>query len=178
MRIISGKYKSRRFQLPTKFTARPTTDFARESLFNILNNRFEWENCDALDLFSGTGSIAIEFVSRGCKHVVSVESSVKNHAFIQKVKEILDAKELLTVKADVFSFIKSCNQKFDIIFADPPYDLKDLSKIPAKIFDHGLLKPNGVFILEHSKNNSFTDHPSFKEERKYGNVHFSFFSND
>ena len=178
MRIISGKYKSRRFQLPTNFTARPTTDFARESLFNILNNRVDWEETDALDLFSGSGSIAVEMVSRGCKHVVSVETSIKNHAFIQKVKEKLDAKELLTIKADVFSFLKSCNQSFDLIFADPPYDLNDLSKIPAKILEHNLLKPNGIFVMEHSKKNTFKDHPSFTEERKYGNVHFSFFSKD
>ncbi|HKM44398.1 MAG TPA: 16S rRNA (guanine(966)-N(2))-methyltransferase RsmD [Dysgonamonadaceae bacterium] len=178
MRIISGKYKSRRFQLPTNFTARPTTDFARESLFNILNNRIEWEETDALDLFSGTGSIAIEMVSRGCKHVVSVESSAKNHAFIEKVKEKLDAKELLTIKANVFSFIKSCNQSFDLIFADPPYNLEDLSSIPTKILELNLLKPNGIFIIEHSKKNTFTDHPLFIEERKYGNVHFSFFSKE
>jgi len=178
MRIISGKYKSRKFQLPTKFTARPTTDFARESLFNILNNQLDWEFTEALDLFSGTGSIALELVSRGCPHVVSVESNVKNHAFIQKVKEILDAKELLTIKADVFSFIKKGNQKFNVIFADPPYDLKDLQTIPTKIFESGLLKPNGIFILEHSKKNTFTEHPFFKEERKYGSVHFSFFEND
>lgn len=175
MRIIGGKYKSRRFQLPTKFTARPTTDFARESLFNILNNRLDWEETEALDLFSGTGSVAIELVSRGCSQVVSVESSAKNHAFIQKLKEKLDANELLTIKADVFSFIKTCKQSFDLIFADPPYDLKDLDAIPTKILDLDILKPDGIFILEHSKKNTFTNHPLFTEERKYGNVHFSFF---
>ena len=176
MRIIGGKYRSRRFQLPTNFTARPTTDFARESLFNILNNRVDWEDTVALDLFSGTGSIAIELISRGCKQVISVESNVKNHAFIQKLKDKLDAKDLLTIKADVFSFIKSCKQSFDLIFADPPYDIKDLDKIPTKVLEHDLLKQNGIFILEHSKKNSFTEHPLFREERKYGNVHFSFFS--
>ena len=175
MRIIGGKYRSRRFQLPKNFTARPTTDFARESLFNILNNRVDWEDTVALDLFSGTGSIAIELISRGCKQVVSVESNAKNHAFIQTLKEKLDATELLTIKADVFSFIKSCNQSFDLIFADPPYDLKDLDLIPTKILELNILKPNAIFILEHSKKKTFTEHPSFKEERKYGNVHFSFF---
>ena len=178
MRIISGKYKSRRFQLPKNFTARPTTDFARESLFNILNNRINWEQTSALDLFSGTGSIAIEIVSRGSNHVVSVESSAKNHAFIQKIKEKLDAKELLTVKSDAFSFMKSCNQSFDLIFADPPYDFKDIDSIPTKILEYDILKPNGILILEHSKKYTFTEHPSFKEERKYGSVHFSFFSKD
>lgn len=175
MRIISGKYKSRRFQLPTNFRARPTTDMARESLFNILNNIIEWENTDALDLFSGTGSIAFEFVSRGCPRVICVESNTRNYAFIQKVKEQLDANELLTIKSDVFSFMKSCNQTFDLIFADPPYDLAELDLLPTKIFEQNILKDEGLFILEHSKNNTFTEHPLFKEERKYGSVHFSFF---
>ena len=175
MRIISGKYKSRRFQLPTNFNARPTTDMARESLFNILNNTIDWENTNALDLFSGTGCIALEFVSRGCPHVISVESNAKNHAFIQKIKEMLDAKELLTIKSDVFSFLKSCNQTFDLIFADPPYDLKDLDLLPTKIFEREVLNDEGIFILEHSKKNTFTEHSFFKEERKYGSVHFSFF---
>ena len=175
MRIISGKYKSRRFQLPKNLRARPTTDMARESLFNILNNNIDWENTSALDLFSGTGSIALELVSRGCPRVVSVESNAKHHTFIQSVKAKLDATELLTIKADVFSYIKSCNQTFDLIFADPPYDLKELESIPTKAFEHGLLNDDGVFILEHSKNNSFEEHPLFKEERKYGAVHFSFF---
>ena len=147
MRTISGKYKSRRFQLPKNLRARPTTDMARESLFNILNNKIDWENTNALDLFSGTGSVAVEFVSRGCPRVVSVESNAKNHAFIQSVKAKLEAVELLTIKSDVFSFIKSCNQSFDLIFADPPYDLKDLESIPSKIFEHELLNHDGVFIL-------------------------------
>lgn len=178
MRIISGKYKSRRIQLPTNFSARPTTDMARESLFNILNNIVEWEKTDALDLFSGTGCIAIEFVSRGCPHVISVESSAKNYAFIQKMKEQLDAKELLTVRSDVFSFLKTCKQTFDLIFADPPYDLKELDSIPTKIFEKNILNDDGIFILEHSKKNTFTEHPFFKEERKYGSVHFSFFEKE
>ena len=117
-------------------------------------------------------------MSRGSNHVVSVESSAKNHAFIQKLKEKLDAKELLTIKSDAFSFMKSCNQSFDLIFADPPYDLKDLDSIPTKTLEYNILKPNGVFILEHSKKHSFTEHPYFKEERKYGSVHFSFVSKD
>lgn len=175
MRIISGKYKSRRIQLPSNFKARPTTDMARESLFNILNNRIDWESTSALDLFSGTGCIAIEFVSRGCPHVISVETDSRNHAFIQKIKEQLDAKELLAIKSNAFSYIKSCKQTFDLIFADPPYDLKNLESIPSKIFEHELLNEDGIFILEHSKKNTFTEHPFFKEERKYGSVHFSFF---
>ena len=175
MRIISGKYKSRRFRLPKNFNARPTTDMAREGLFNILNNTVDWENTQALDLFSGTGSVAAEFVSRGCPHVISVESNTKNHAFIQDVKNQLEAKELLTIKADVFTFMKSCNQSFDLIFADPPYDFVQLDTIPAKILEHNLLNDNGILVLEHSEDNSFKEHPLFKEERKYGSVHFTFF---
>ena len=178
MRIISGKYKSRRFQLPTNFKARPTTDFARESLFNILNNRLDWEESNVLDLFSGSGSISLEFVSRGCPYVVSVESDSKNHAFIKKIKEELDAKELLVIKADAFSFLKSSNQTFDVIFADPPYDMKELEKIVPIVMESNLLKKDGSFILEHSKKNNFKEHPFFKEERKYGHVHFSFFEKD
>ncbi|NLZ95912.1 MAG: 16S rRNA (guanine(966)-N(2))-methyltransferase RsmD [Bacteroidales bacterium] len=175
MRIISGKYKSRRFRLPKNFRARPTTDMAREGLFNILNNIIDWEHTEALDLFSGTGGVALEFVSRGCPRVISVESNTQNHAFIQDVKSQLDAKELLTIKADVFTFIKSCNQSFNLIFADPPYDFVQLDTIPAKILEHNLLNDKGILILEHSENNSFTEHPLFKEERKYGSVRFSFF---
>lgn len=178
MRIISGKYKSRRFQLPTHFKGRPTTDFARESLFNILNNWLDWETTNVLDLFSGSGSIALEFVSRGCPYVVSVESDTKNHAFIQKIKEKLDAKEMLVVKADVFSFLKTSNQAFDIIFADPPYDWKDLETVLLRVLESNLLRPDGLFILEHSKKDSFKEHPLFKEERKYGKVRFSIFEKE
>lgn len=175
MRIISGKYKSRRFQLPSNFTARPTTDFAKESLFNILNNIIEWEETTVLDLFSGSGSMAIEFVSRGCPHVVSVESNNKNHAFISKVKEILQTDELLNIKADAFQFIKSYNQAFDLIFADPPYNLNKLEQLPHIILNKDVLKDGGLFILEHSKTNSFADNPFLIDQRKYGNVFFSFF---
>lgn len=175
MRIISGKYKSRRFRVPKNFRARPTTDMAREGLFNILNNIIDWEQTEALDLFSGTGGVALEFVSRGCPRVFSVESNTKNHAFIQNIKKELDAKELLTIKADVFSFMKSCNQSFDLIFADPPYDFVQLHIIPEKILKHNLLSDNGILVLEHSESNNFSEHPLFKEERKYGSVHFTFF---
>lgn len=178
MRIISGKYKSRKFKIPSHFKARPTTDFARESLFNILNNRVDWENTLALDLFSGTGSIAFEFVSRGSPHVLCVESDTRNYEFIKKVKDKLDAKELMTIKADVFSFLKSSNQSFDLIFADPPYDWKDLDTVLSKILESNLLKPKSIFILEHSKKDSFKEHPLFKEERKYGSVRFSFFEKE
>ena len=175
MRIISGKYKSRRIQIPANLQARPTTDFAREGLFNVLHNRVDWEETEALDLFSGTGSIALELVSRGCPRVVSVEMNSLHWRFICKSKEILGAEELIPLKADVFKFLSSCNQQFDLIFADPPYDMAGIDTIPGLIFEKKLLKPGGIFLLEHSKKHDFASFPFFKEERKYGNVHFSFF---
>ncbi|MDD2247325.1 MAG: RsmD family RNA methyltransferase [Proteiniphilum sp.] len=176
MRIISGKYKSRRIQVPPNLKARPTTDFARESLFNILNNRVYWEETSALDLFSGTGSIALEMVSRGCPYVVSVEQNQNHFNFICRTQEILGAKELYPVKADAFKYLQSLGQQFDFIFADPPYELPGIDSLPAIIFEKKLLKPGGLFVLEHSKKFNFSLLPNFSEERVYGNVHFSFFT--
>ncbi|MGI6048306.1 MAG: RsmD family RNA methyltransferase [Petrimonas sp.] len=178
MRIISGKYKSRRIQVPANLKARPTTDFARESLFNVLNNLVDWEESTVLDLFSGTGSIALEFVSRGCPFVISVEASQNHYNFICKTQEILGAKELFPIKADVFKYLQSVKQKFDLIFADPPYDLPDAAKIPFLILEKDMLKEGGIFVMEHSKKLNFSHLPLFKKERKYGNVHFSFFEKE
>lgn len=177
MRIISGKYKSRRIQVPPKLKARPTTDFAREGLFNVLNNMIDWDDTSALDLFSGTGSIALELVSRGCKRVVSVESEHLHWRFISLAKVQLEANELYPLKADVFKFLETCKEQFDLIFADPPYNLKEADILPKLIFDKSLLKPDGLFILEHSKTHDFSMLPQFKRELKYGSVHFSFFLN-
>ncbi|WP_286845305.1 MULTISPECIES: RsmD family RNA methyltransferase [unclassified Proteiniphilum] len=176
MRIISGKYKSRRIQVPPNLKARPTTDFARESLFNILNNRVYWEETSALDLFSGTGSIALELVSRGCPYVVSVEQNQNHFNFICRTQEMLGAKELYPVKADAFKYLQSLGQRFDFIFADPPYELPGIDSLPAIIFEKKLLKPGGLFVLEHSKKFNFSLLPHFSEERVYSNVHFSFFT--
>ncbi len=175
MRIISGKFKSRRIQVPAKLNARPTTDFAKEGLFNVLNNIIDWEDTYALDLFSGTGSIALEMVSRGCPKVVSVESENLHWRFICKAKEELNASELYPLKADVFKFLDSCREQFDLIFADPPYDMKNIDSLPDIIFKNNLLKLDGLFILEHSRKLNFTLHPNFTNERVYGNVHYSFF---
>lgn len=175
MRIIGGKYKSRRIQVPANLRARPTTDFAREGLFNVLNNLLDWEDITALDLFSGTGSIAFELVSRGCSYVMSIEQNQNHYNFICLAQEKLGAKELFPVKADVFKYLYSLRQQFDFIFADPPYDLPDAKKIPEIILHKQLVKEGGLFVMEHSKNLNFSHLPHFKEERKYGNVHFSFF---
>ena len=175
MRIIGGKYKSRRIEVPSNLKARPTTDFAREGLFNVLNNRLDWEETTALDLFSGTGSIAFELVSRGCNYVVSVEQSQNHFNFICRAQEKLGAKELFPIRADVFKYLQTAKQAFDFIFADPPYDLPGAEKIPEMVMERQLVKEGGLFVMEHSKKHDFSHLPHFKEERKYGNVHFSFF---
>lgn len=175
MRIISGKFKGRRIQASAKITARPTTDFAKEGLFNLLNNRIDFEGIRMLDLFAGTGSIGIECISRACREVVAVELNEKHGTFIRKVCNELKIDNYFLHKADVFRFITVCHTKFDLIFADPPYDLEKLTTLPDLIFSHNLLEENGLFILEHGAKHQFDTHPDFLFHRQYGNVNFSFF---
>ena len=175
MRIISGIFKGRRIFPPRNITARPTTDFAKESLFNLLNNRMDLEDIDVLDLFAGTGGISIECVSRGCREAVSVELAQRQADFIRKITNELKIKNLTLIRGDVFKYVASTKKQFDFIYADPPYDLPTLETIPDLIFEHELLKEDGLFILEHSAKNDFSTHPHFVEHRKYGNVNFSFF---
>lgn len=177
MRVVSGKYKRRRFDVPKGFKARPTTDFAKENIFNVLMGYidFEEETPTALDLFSGTGGISIELVSRGCRQVISVEKDRKHFAFIQELMSKLDAQECTPICGDVFKYIDRCKQSFDFIFADPPYALKNLSEIPDLIFAKNILSEDGLFVLEHGKDNAFSGHPHFLEVRQYGSVHFSIF---
>ena len=176
MRIVSGIYKGRRFDVPHSFKARPTTDFAKENLFNVLSNLIDFENqVQALDLFAGTGSISLEFVSRGCEHVLSVEKDRCHYAFICKVLKELGDTSCQPLKADVFKFISHCHQQFDIIFADPPYALPNLATLPDLIIENQLLKENGIFILEHGKDYQFNQHPYFMQHRCYGAVNFTFF---
>lgn len=177
MRVISGIYKRRRFDVPNSFKARPTTDFAKENLFNVLcNNYIDFEDgVTALDLFAGTGSISIELVSRGCERVISIEKDPQHLAFINHVMKEVKTDKCFPVRADVFKYIEKCHEQFDFIFADPPYALKDLESIPDRIFENGLLKEDGILVLEHGKDNHFEDHPHFIERRIYGSVNFSFF---
>ncbi len=177
MRVISGIYKRRRFDVPRSFKARPTTDFAKENLFNVLSNHLDFEEggVEALDLFAGTGSISVELLSRGCTQVVSVEKDREHYAFICKVMQELKAVNWLPVRADVFKFVKSTHRCFDLVFADPPYELKELETLPDLVLGNGLLKPGGLFVLEHGKKNHFEAHPCFIEHRSYGSVNFSFF---
>ena len=176
MRVISGIYKSRRFDVPRTFKARPTTDFAKENLFNVLSNYLDFEDgVSALDLFAGTGSISIELVSRGCDWVISVEKDRDHHAFICKIMQEVKTDKCIPIRGDVFKFIKGGREQFDFIFADPPYELKGLETIPDLIFENNLLKEEGLFILEHGKKDNFEAHPNFVERRVYGSVNFSLF---
>ena len=175
MRIITGIYKGRHFDIPKTFKARPTTDFAKENIFNVLTGYLDFEGITALDLFSGTGSISLELVSRGCAHVISVELDRDHHRFIQDCLKKLGTDSCVPLRGDVFRFIKSCKHGFDFIFADPPYALKELSSIPSLIFEKGLLKDGGIFVLEHGKDQDFSDDPHFVEHRSYGSVNFSIF---
>ncbi len=179
MRIVSGKYKGKRFDVPHTFKARPTTDFAKEGLFNILSNVYvDFESGPrALDLFGGTGSIGIEFVSRGCSEVVSVEKDFKHWQFLQRVSRELGDTSWKVIHADVFKYVTREQPAFDIIFADPPYVLPNLKDIPDILFASPLLSDGGIFILEHGKDYDFSSHPHFDSHRNYGSVNFSFFSN-
>lgn len=176
MRIITGKYKGRRFDIPRTFKARPTTDFAKENLFNVLNSHVDLDGAQALDLFSGTGSITLELLSRGCAEVVSVELDRAHHAFIRQCVERIGAPNAVLVRGDVFKFLKSCHRQFDLIFADPPYALEQLPLLPSIVLGGNLLLPGGIFVLEHGKQNDFSALPQFVEHRAYGSVNFSIFS--
>lgn len=176
MRVISGIYKRRRFDVPPSFKARPTTDFAKENLFNVLSNYIDFEDgVSALDLFAGTGSISLELVSRGCDRVISVEKDPQHHAFISKVMKEVKTDRWFPLRGDVFRYIERCGEQFDFIFADPPYALQELKDIPDKVFGCQLLKEGGWFVLEHGKDLDFSAHPRFVEHRHYGSVNFSFF---
>ena len=175
MRIITGKYKGRHFDIPRTFKARPTTDFAKENIFNVINAYVDWEETTALDLFAGTGSISLELLSRGCRQVISVEKDHDHARFISQCMEKLGTDEHILIKGDVFRFLKSCHQKFDLIFADPPYALPELETIPDLIFQYDLLKEEGLLVFEHGKTNDFSTYPHFIEHRSYGSVNFTLF---
>lgn len=176
MRIISGIYGGRRFDTPKNLQARPTTDLAKGALFNILTNRIDFEGISALDLFAGTGSISFEFVSRGAKKVISIEKNTIQQNYIQSIHNQLKlGNEHCLFRTDVFRYLKNCNEKFDLIFADPPYDLPEIEQLPQTILKSKLLKDDGIFIMEHGKKNDFSSLPEFIEMRTYGAVHFSFF---
>ena len=175
MRIITGIYKGRHFEIPRTFKARPTTDTAKENIFNVVRGYLDLEDTDALDLFSGTGSISLELVSRGCRSVISVEADRDHAAFIKKCMEKIGTDRNILIRGDVFRFLKTCRTQFDFIFADPPYALENLPEIPNMVLKSDMLKDGGIFVFEHGKKNDFSDNPYFLERRVYGSVNFSLF---
>ena len=177
MRIIAGNLKGRRLDPPQNLPVRPTTDMARESLFNILNNYVDYEECTVLDLFAGTGAVSMEFVSRGAKQVTSIDINNACTEFIRSTSHKFGIGNLHVVRADVFNILKRANQRFDIIFADPPYSLHDLPNLPDLVFQGTILNDDGIFVLEHPKEFSFETHQYFWQHRNYGKVNFTFFTN-
>ncbi|MBR5678117.1 MAG: 16S rRNA (guanine(966)-N(2))-methyltransferase RsmD [Paludibacteraceae bacterium] len=175
MRIISGIFRGRRLSPPKNITARPTTDFAKESLFNLLNNRIDFDGIDVLDLFAGTGGIGIECVSRGAREVTAVEIAHVQQNWIITCCRQLGIRNLSLIRGDVFKFLNACHTKYDLIFADPPYALEELPALPDLILKQEILKENGWLVIEHGKDTDFTSHPKHVETRTYGSVHFSFF---
>lgn len=175
MRIISGKFRGRAINPPKNLRARPTTDFAKENLFNILTNLVDFEECTVLDLFAGTGSISYEFASRGVKSVTAVEINSVHHNFIRNTARDLGADNIFAVKANVFLYLKSCPKRFDIVFSDAPYDLEGIENVVDLVLSGNILEDDGIFIFEHSEKYNFENHPLFWQSRSYGSVQFSFF---
>lgn len=175
MRIIRGKYGRRRFDVPKNITARPTTDFARENIFNVLENRGEIEGCKVLDLFAGTGAVSWEFVSRGAELVTAVEEAPVQSRFILSVKEKLGDRTLRLVRGDVFRFLERNRTSYDIVFADPPYQHERFGEIPELIMGSASVHPGTLVIVEHSSKFDFSELEGFKERRTYGSVNFSMF---
>ncbi len=175
MRIIRGKFGRRRFDVPTNITARPTTDFARENIFNVIENLIDIDGIDALDLFAGTGAITLELLSREARSVTAVEKASTQYNFISKVAKQLGIDNLRLVRGDALKYIASTTAKFDLIFADPPYDMEGFAEIPGKILASDMLKPGTLIIIEHSKRHDFSQLPHFLQHRAYGSVNFSIF---
>lgn len=175
MRIISGRYRGRTIVPPKNLRARPTTDFAKENLFNVLGNLVDFEEIDVLDLFSGTGSISYEFCSRGAKSVTSVEVNTVHNAFIRRTAKVLGFDNLYATHANVFLYLKSCPKQFDLIFSDAPYDLDGSEEVISLVLERDLLREDGFLVFEHSKEKNFSSHPNLWQTRSYGSVQFSFF---
>jgi 16S rRNA (guanine966-N2)-methyltransferase len=178
MRVISGALKGKRFFPPKKFPSRPTTDMAKEALFNIVDNKVYFERLDVLDLFSGTGNISVEFLSRGVGKVISVDSHGISVRFQEGLKAEFKLDNWMILKKDVMEYLPQAIGQFDIIFADPPFDFKGIVDLPKLIFDNNLLVDDGMLIIEHGQETDLTSLPNHQETRNYGGVHFSFFSLD
>lgn len=175
MRIIRGKYGRRRFDVPSNISARPTTDFARENLFNVLDNMVDLEGKTALDLFAGTGAISLEFLSRECARVTCVEKAAVQYNFIRKVAAQLNATNLTVIRGDVFKFLDTVATPFDIVFADPPYDMEGFADVPRRILESKAVAPGTIVVVEHNRTHDFSALPGFVDHRTYGSVNFSIF---
>lgn len=175
MRIVSGKFRGRTIDPPRNLRARPTTDFAKENLFNVLSNLIDYAECDVLDLFAGTGSISYEFASRGARSVTAVELNPVHHRFIRQTADTLGIDNLYAVKANAFLYLRNASKQFDIVFSDAPYDLERADDIINLVLGGSVLRDGGLLIFEHSKKKDFATHPDFWQLRSYGSVHFSLF---
>jgi len=178
MRIIGGSLKGLRLNPPKNLPVRPTTDLAKEALFNILLNKIEFDNINVLDLFSGTGNISLEFASRGARQVISVDRSIQCVHYLKDTARQHKLEQIKTFKADVFKYLEVETDQYDLIFADPPYDLNQIPEIPKIIFEKNLLAPGGLLIVEHQSMQNLSQHSAFVEHRKYGYTSFSFFKHD
>ncbi|WP_149914594.1 RsmD family RNA methyltransferase [Sphingobacterium cavernae] len=176
MRVIGGKIGGIRLNPPSNLPVRPTTDIAKEALFNILEHQIDWDDCSCLDLFCGTGNISLELASRGANEVDAIDIHNKCLFYVKDIAKQYDL-NISTRKADVFKFVASCKKKYDFIFADPPYDVGQLPQLPQMILDNGLLKEGGILVLEHPSMRKLVEHPLFVETRKYGYSSFSFYHN-
>lgn len=175
MRIISGIHKGRRFFPPKNLPVRPTTDFAKEGLFNILRNQKDIEETSVLDLCAGTGNMTFEFASRGAKSVIAVDQHFGCVRYIKQLSAELQLKQIRAVKSELFKFIKAVTGSYDFIFADPPYGMENVTSLPDLILKKKILSVDGLLIVEHGKDVQFTDHPNFYSTRRFGNVNFTFF---
>ena len=175
MRIVGGKHKGRQFHPGKAFKARPTTDMAKESLFNILQNRIDFDEIAVLDLFAGTGSISFEFASRGCTDITAVELNFNHFKFIKETIAKLNEEGIKAIKGNVFQYVPKITRQFELVFADPPYDHPKFAEVPELVLSGNIIKPGGLFILEHSKDYDFSNLPEYQETRHYGSVHFSMF---
>lgn len=175
MRIVTGKYRGRHFDVPRSFKARPTTDMAKENIFNVIRGYIDLDGADALDLFTGTGSISLELLSRGCASVVGVEKDRDHARFIQQCVSKIGAQNYDLIRGDALRFLKSPGRQFDFIFADPPYAMPELAQLPELVLNSGMLRPDGIMVLEHGHDHNFADNPNFIDHRSYGSVNFSIF---
>ena len=175
MRIISGQHRGKKITAPKKLPVRPTTDRAKEALFNILGSRLDFTKLKVLDLFTGTGNISYEFASRGVPEITAVDAHLACVKFVKKTASELGMEGLKAIHYDVFKFLPKCWLRFNLIFADPPYDLKNVEELPTLVFEQQLLEEDGTLIIEHSEHSDLSHLPHFSHRRDYGHVSFSFF---